>query len=88
MPGLTPTIQLLQARSSALASSLRELHLFPRLEELQSDLIADKEAALASHTEALIILQQHQAVAPSASRRDAFQQAGVSTPDQVTHAHG
>ena len=62
----TPTIALLQARTEALAATLAEIRLFPRLQQQLADEIAEKEAALASHQEALMIIQQHQAPLPCA----------------------
>ena len=58
---LTPTIKLLEARQQALASSLSATRLYPRLEQQLANEIAQKQADLASHLEALMILQQHQA---------------------------
>lgn len=61
---LTPTIKLLEARRDALAAALTQLRLFPRLEQQLADEIATREAQLASHQEALIILLEHQATHP------------------------
>ncbi len=61
---LTPTIKLLEARRDALASTLAQLRLFPRLEQQLADEIAAKDAQLASLQEALMILLEHQALHP------------------------